>query len=102
MCPSPRCSRSSDAAWKSRATVSSGTGSASSAAYIGRPWGGALVAALVSSSAARANSGVATWSPRTRRSAATQPCSRAAMAASGVVVRHTFGMCRATSPGAKL
>ena len=102
MCPSPRCSRSSEAAWKRRATGSSGSGSARSAAYMGRPSIGALVAALVSSSTARVKSGVSTRSPRIRRSALTQPSWRAAIAASGVVVLQTFGMCRATSPGPKL
>ena len=102
MCPSPRCSRSSEAAWKSRVTGSSGMGSARSAAYIGRPSGGALVAAFVSSSTARANPAVSTRPPRIRRRAVAQPCWRARMAASGVVVSQTFGMWRATSPGAKL
>ena len=69
---------------------------------MGRPSSGALVAALVSSSTARVKSGVSTRSPRIRRSALTQPSWRAAIAASGVVVLHTFGMWRATSPGAKL
>ena len=46
--------------------------------------------------------GESTWSPRIRRNAVTQPIWRAAIAASGVVVRQTFGMWRATSPGAKL
>ena len=82
--------------------TSSGTRMARSAAYIGRPSYGALVAASTNSSAARAKAGEPTWSPRIRRSAFTQPIWRAAIAASGVVVRHTLGMWRATSPGAKL
>ena len=102
MCPSPRCSRSKEAAWKRRATTSSGTGIARSAAYIGRPSNGALVAAWVNSPAARAKAGESTRPPRIRRNAFTHPAWRAAIAAAGVVVRHTFGMCRATSPGAKL
>ena len=39
----------------------------------GRPSNGALVAALINSSAARAKAGVSTRSPRIRRSAFTQP-----------------------------
>ena len=46
---------------------------ATSAAYMGRPSNGALVAALINSSAARAKAGVSTRSPRIRRSAFTQP-----------------------------
>ena len=45
-----------------------------SAAYMGRPSIGALVAALVNSSAARPKAGVSTRSPRIRRNAFTQPC----------------------------
>ena len=67
-----------------------------------RPSVGALVEALARSSAARVSPGVSTRSPRIRRSAATQPRSRAACAASGVVVSQTLGMWRATSPSAKL
>jgi len=67
-----------------------------------RPSVGALVEALERSSAARASAGVSTRSPRIARSAATQPCSRAACAASGVVLFQTLGMWRATSPGPKL
>ena len=75
------------------------------AAPLGRPTAevvDALFYNFAPGEVARASAGVSTRSPRIRRSAATQPCLRAAMAASGVVVRHTFGMCRATSPGAKL
>ena len=67
-----------------------------------RPLVGALVDAFASSSAARANPGVSTRSPRIFLSATTQPCSRASWAASGVVVSQTFGMWRAASPGPKL
>jgi hypothetical protein len=45
---------------KERATTSSGIGIARSAAYIGRPSNGALVAALSNSSAARAKAGEST------------------------------------------
>ena len=67
-----------------------------------RPSVGALVAALVARSAARASPGASARSPRIRLSAATLPCSRAASAASGVVMSQTRGMWRATSPSAKL
>ena len=53
-------SRHREAAWKRRATTSSGIGIARSAAYMGRPSNGALVLALVNRSAARANTGVST------------------------------------------
>jgi hypothetical protein len=69
---------------------------------MGRPSDGALAAALSSSPAARAKAAVPARSPGIRRSAFTQPAWRAAIAASGVVARHTVGMRRATSPGAKL
>src|SRR3954454_5934872 len=83
MWPSPRCSRSMLAACHNRATGSSGIGSARSPAYMIRPSVGALIEALARSSAARASAGVSSKSPRMRRSAATQPRSRAAWAASG-------------------
>ena len=51
----------------------SGIGIARSAAYMGRPSDGALVAALINRSAARAKAGESTRSPRIRRSAFTTP-----------------------------
>ena len=48
-------------------------GMARSAAYIGRPSSGALVAAVSNRSAAGANAGASTRSPRIRRNAFTQP-----------------------------
>lgn len=66
-----------------------------------RPSGGALVAARVARSAARASVGVSARSPRMRRSAVTLPFLRAASAASGVAMSQALGMQRATSPGAK-
>ena len=72
-----------------------------SAAYIGRPSNGALVAAVSNRSAARetARVDVIAEDPPQRLH---KPAWRAAIAASGVVMRHTLGMWRITSPGAKL
>jgi len=53
--------------------TSPGPGFARSAAYMGRPSSGALVAALINSSAARVNAAESTRSPRIRRSAFAQP-----------------------------
>ena len=65
------------------------------------PRTGARAAALISSSAARAKAAVPARSPRIRRGGCTQPARRAAIAASGVVARHTAGLWRATTPAAK-
>jgi hypothetical protein len=101
--PSQRCSRSMVAECHSRATGSLGTGRVRIPAYITRPAVGALVAALVVRSAARVRLGEsASSSPRIRRSEAVLPLIRAAMDASGGIVSHALGMCRATSPSAKL
>ena len=87
----------------SRATGSLGTGRVRIPAYITRPSVGALVAALVVRSAARTRPGEsASSSPRIRRTEAALPRSRAATDASGGIVSHALGMCRAASPSAKL
>jgi hypothetical protein len=86
-----------------RATGSLGTGRLRIPAYITRPSVGALVAALVVRSAARTKPGEpASSSPRIRRRDAALPLSRAATDASGGMVSHALGMCRAASPSAKL
>ena len=82
---------------------SPGTGRVRIPAYITRPSVGALVAALVVRSAARARPAESASSlPRIRRREAVLPRSRAAMDASGGIVSHALGMCRAASPSAKL
>ena len=105
LCPSPRCSRSSEAArQRGRGGPPAGPGS-------GRGTQRGVHRPALDGGAGRCP-GEQLDGPREvrrvdevaeiRRSALTQPSCRAAIAASGVVVLHTFGMWRATSLGAKL
>jgi hypothetical protein len=84
------------------AVLAAGTGRERIPANITRPWVGAPSAAAVARSAARTSPGESARSPRMRRTDAALPRSRAATDASGGIVAHALGMCRAASPSAKL